>query len=111
MTTLIKKKQIDCFRVDEATTINRFGFATDEYDVVEIFVNGTHGTMKNKRSNKTYYIASGIGTFTVDNVKYEVEAGDIISVRSDTWLSIQGQNLRALIITSPPFNNKDEEWK
>lgn len=107
----LKKNEVQSFQVDGATTINRYNFKTDAYDIVEIIVNGVHGAMMNKKSTKTYCITQGVGTFTIDEKHYEVEAGDIISARPNSWLNIKGQNLKALIITNPPFNPEDEEWR
>lgn len=111
MNPLIKRNQVETIQVDEATVINRYRFTTKAYDLVEISVDGEHGTMKNNRSTKTYYITSGTGTFTLDSKEYSVETGDVISVSPEIWLHIQGQNLKALIITHPPFNADDELWK
>ena len=112
MGTLIKKKQAEAesFQVDEATVIKKYGPGTKDYDVVEISVNGRHGTMMNRKSTKTYYILSGTGSFKIDDENYEVEAADMISVNPGSRLSIEGRDLRALIITNPPFDANDEEW-
>lgn len=106
-----KRSQAESVQVDEATTINRYNFTTDVYDIVEIMVNGVHGKVKNKRSIKTYYISDGTGKFNIDEKNYAVEPGDVISVDTDSWLTIEGKNLKALIITNPPFNSDDELWK
>lgn len=111
MTVLIKRKQIEEKQVDSASIIGCYGFSTDAYDIVEGNFNGIHGTMMNKRSTKTYYIVSGSAIFEIDEQSHEVEAGDIISVNSKSWLKISGKNLKTLIITNPPFNPNDEEWK
>lgn len=111
MATHIKKNQIKSIKVDEATAVNRYGFATDAYDIVEIVVNGAHGTMMNSTSTKTYYITSGNAIFNIDNVRHQVGLGDIISVNPNSWLNIQGESLKALIICNPPFNPNDEKWK
>lgn len=110
MNSLIKRSQLESIQVDNATSLKRYNFLTDVYDIVEIIVNGVHGKVKNKRSIKTYYIVSGVGRFDIDDKIYQVEPGDIISVVPQSWLSIEGENLKALIITNPPFNVKDEEW-
>lgn len=109
--SIIKRNQIDSFKVDGETTINRYNYSTDTYDIVEGVFNGPHGIVLNKTSTKTYYIISGTGVFEIDDINYHVEEGDIIEVKPNQWLTIQGQNLNALIITSPKFNPADELWK
>ena len=111
MSILIKRSQAEGFKVDEATTINSYNFATKDYNIVEGIFNGRHGAMMNKRSTKSYYIISGTGTFEIDGTGYQVEAGDIITVKPNSWLNINGQSLRALIISNPIFDAKDEEWR
>jgi len=111
LSILTKRNQAESFKVDEATIINSYNFSTKDYNVVEIIVNGRHGTMMNKRSTKSYYVISGTGTFEIDGKGYQVESGDIITVKPNNWLSINGQNLRALIISNPIFDANDEEWK
>lgn len=74
-------------------------------------VNGVLGAVKNCRSVKTYYITGGTGKFNINEQIYAVELGDIISAESENWLTIEGQNLKAMIITSPLFNAEDDEWK
>lgn len=111
MNPLTKRNQVERIQVDEATMINRYPLAANAYDLVEIIVDGVHGTVKNNRSTKTYYIISGTGTFTIGTKAYFVEPGDVISVLPETWLHIQGQNLKALIITNPPFSAENEIWK
>lgn len=111
MSILIKRNQIKSFKIDDSTTINRYNFANKDYDIVEIIVNGKHGTMLNKNSTKTYCITSGFGTFEIDGKPYPVENGDIISVEPGSWLTIHGEQLNALLIANPPFNPDDEEWE
>jgi mannose-6-phosphate isomerase-like protein (cupin superfamily) len=111
MSILIKKSQADSFQVDDATTINKYNFSTGDYDAVEIIVNGHHGTMMNNRSTKSYFITSGTATFNIDGTDYQVEPGDIITVKPGGWLKIIGNNLKAFIITNPPFSIDDEEWR
>ena len=40
MVVLIKKDQVESIKVDEATTINRYGFSTEAYDLVEALFDG-----------------------------------------------------------------------
>jgi len=109
--TLIKRKSIQEKQVDKASIIGCYNFSTGAYDTVEGSFNGIHGTMMNNRSTKTYYIVSGTATFEIDEKTYDVEKGDILSVEPKSWLKIIGRDLKTLIITNPPFDPNDEEWK
>lgn len=109
--SVIKRKHIENVKVDEATTINRYNYSTETYDLVEGIYNGRHGCVMNEKSTKTYFIISGIGIFEIDGYKYHVEQGDVVEVKPNQWLTIEGNSLKALIITSPKFNNDDEHWK
>lgn len=111
MTLLIKNNEAQSFQIDEATKIKRYNVALSSYDIVEIKVDGNHGKVMNKKSNKTYYITSGKGVFAIDEKSHTVEVGDVISVEANSWLNIQGNKLSALIITTPPFNADDEVWR
>lgn len=111
MSVLIKRSQVESVKVDEATTINRYNFSTGAYDIVEANFDGYHGCVMNKVSTKSYYILSGAATFDIDGANYKVEAGDIITAEPNRWVNIKGENLKTLIISNPPFNPDDEEWK
>ena len=48
--SIIKRNQIDSFKVDGETTINRYNYSTDTYDIVEGVFNDSHGIVLNKTS-------------------------------------------------------------
>ncbi len=99
-----KTRQIDdSLLIAELITSKEFSF-----DLVEGRLVGKHPALKNRVSDRAYYVLDGEGSIRVGDEVYGVVAGDIVQVPRGMVHALSG-DLRYLIITSPPFSPENEE--
>lgn len=104
------------FSMKEAT-IRHIGLELTIYDIyadpranmdfVIAELNGNHPAVINYMSDRIYYIICGSGEVYSDNQWDDVSSGDCIYIKKNTVHSIRGK-LKYAIITSPPFDTKNE---
>jgi mannose-6-phosphate isomerase-like protein (cupin superfamily) len=107
----MKKSVLDAKsrHIDSALTIwDLFAEKDFPFDFVIATLNGDHPTVTNRRSDRAYFVLSGEGLVTVGNTTHAVRADDLIAIPAGTPHSLRG-NLRYAIITSPPFDPRDEQ--
>lgn len=78
------------------------------YSVVRTHLNGSHPLMKNIKSNRTYYILEGCGTFFAENKKIVLQKGEMILIPKDTKYRFEGK-FDALLIDCPAFSAENDE--
>jgi len=64
--------------------------------------------------DEVYYLLSGTGTITLDNVYYPLRPGAAVVIPANTVHSLQadpGNKLEFVIFTTPPVNVDDERFK
>lgn len=61
----------------------------------------------NTKITHIYYVISGNGKFKIDGETYEVEAGDIIEIPSNTEFIFAGE-MKLLLIMNPKFDKSTE---
>lgn len=76
-------------------------------DFVIAELNGDHPMIINCVSDRIYYIICGVGEVYSDNQWDAVSEGDCVYIKKNTEHSIRGK-LKYAIITSPPFDSKNE---
>lgn len=111
---LVKKKnEIDKITIDDATNLYNY-FTINEIEgasVVVLTINGEHGSYKNRKSAKIYYITEGRLIMNIEGFQSVLYPNDSILVGSDTWYSMVGENCTTVVITTPAFRPEDEEHK
>jgi mannose-6-phosphate isomerase-like protein (cupin superfamily) len=99
-----KKRQID-----EVLLINDlFSKEGAAFDFVIAELNGSHPTIINYVSERIYFILSGKAVVVVDETSFDVQENDLIYIMKGQKHSING-SVKYLIITSPPFDPKNEK--
>jgi mannose-6-phosphate isomerase-like protein (cupin superfamily) len=68
-----------------------------------IEMNGRHGKLMYKKSDRLYYVISGHGVFTIDGKPVEVKEGDVLMVPKDTPYDYEGE-MELLLVDSPAFD-------
>ncbi|MFB6099710.1 MAG: cupin domain-containing protein [Candidatus Nanohalobium sp.] len=114
----MKFQPSNSYFVDDNTEITDLFDAPQDsnFDAVLSEVDGYHPEGEkgkrifNERSQKGYYILEGEGKLFVGEETHNVEEGDYVYVPEKTLHALEG-SLKALIITSPPFNPEDEELR
>lgn len=91
----------------ELTIYDIFTDSKANMDFVIAELDGDHPMIINHVSDRIYYIICGIGEVYSDNQWDAVSEGDCVYIKKNTAHSIRG-NLKYAIITSPPFNSKNE---
>ena len=77
------------------------------YSVVRTHLNGSHPLMKNIKSNRTYYILEGYGTFFAENKEIVLQKGEMILIPKNTKYKFEGK-FDALLIDCPAFAVEDD---
>lgn len=77
------------------------------YSMVRTHLDGKHPFMKNMKSNRTYYLMSGSGTFVFENETIYLQEGEILTIPKDTKYAFKGK-FDALLVDCPAFNPDDD---
>lgn len=77
------------------------------YSIVRTRLEGSHPLMKNVKSNRTYYILNGYGTFFIDTKKISVQKGEMVLIPKNTCYRFEGK-FEAILIDCPAFDPKDD---
>jgi mannose-6-phosphate isomerase-like protein (cupin superfamily) len=85
-----------------------FSDPSARFDAVIAELDGPHGYFLNRRSEKAYFILEGSGEVLIEGQTTSVKPNDMVFIPTNTRHGIKGK-LRFLVISSPPFNPKDEE--
>jgi len=78
------------------------------FDFVIADLDGEHPAHINKISDRIYFILEGEGRVSVGGEISAVVKDDLVKIPKNTVHSIEGK-LRYVIITSPPFDPRNEE--
>lgn len=92
---------------DELTIYDMFTDSEANMDFVVAELNGEHPMIVNCVSDRIYYIICGVGEVYSNNQWDVVSEGDGVYIKKNTIHSIRGK-LKYAIITSPPFDSKNE---
>jgi mannose-6-phosphate isomerase-like protein (cupin superfamily) len=74
-----------------------------EMSCAYITVTGTHGKIKNVKSNRVYFVIDGKGEFTVNDEKVKVRTGDVVVIPKGTPYDYSG-HMKLLLVDSPAFD-------
>lgn len=77
------------------------------YSMVRTHLNGKHPLMKNKKSNRTYYLITGNATFTFEEETIDIKGGEMLTIPKDTKYSFKGE-FDALLVDCPAFDPNDD---
>ena len=77
------------------------------YSVVRTHLDGKHPFMKNIKSNRTYYILNGNGTFYFEKETINLKDGQMLLIPANTKYGFKGK-FDALLIDCPAFNPADD---
>lgn len=77
------------------------------YSMVVTHLNGEHPFMKNKKSNRTYYLIDGHATFNFTDKEIKLEKGEMLTIPKDTKYSFKGI-FDAVLVDCPAFNPEDD---
>ncbi len=104
---------IDKITIDDATNLYNY-FTIDDIvgaSMVLLTINGEHGSYKNRKSTKIYYITEGRLIINIEGFQNILYAKDSILVEPNIWYSMVGENCTTVVITIPAFRAEDEEHK
>ena len=89
--------------------VEGWAYSTDSFPMscAHISVNGIHGRIKNKKSNRLYFVISGSGEFDANGRKLKVGAGDVVLIAKNTPYNYKGR-MKLLLVDSPAFNPNDD---
>lgn len=109
-----KAKKI-CFEKDKSIEVEK-GYVVDNYisssdgigySMVRTHLDGKHPYMKNKKSNRTYYLIDGNAKFYFENETMEIDIGDMLVIPANTKYAFKGK-FDAILVDSPAFNPEDD---
>ncbi len=96
-------------KIDQALQIcDLFDGKDFAFDFVVAELDGIHPIVVNHVSDRAYFILNGKGVVFVGDAKHHVKANDLVTIPHGTHHGLEGK-LRYVIITSPPFDSKNEE--
>lgn len=75
--------------------------------VAVIEVNGNHGKVMSKISNRIYYIIEGNGIFIVDGKKLDVKKDDVVIVEKNTPYDYEGK-MKLFLVHIPAWDEAQE---
>lgn len=70
-------------------------------------VNGNHGKVKSKVSDRIYYVIKGHGRFIGDDCEINVRQGDVIIVNKNTPYDYEGK-MKLFLIHIPSYDDSQE---
>jgi len=70
-----------------------------------IIVTGTHGKIKNIKSNRIYFVIEGKGEFIVNDKSIQARTGDVVIIPKNTPYDFKG-DMRLFLVSSPAFDPK-----
>jgi mannose-6-phosphate isomerase-like protein (cupin superfamily) len=95
-------------RVDEALLITPLFDGQDfAFDMAKANLNGVHPPVVNRVSDRVYFFLKGTAKVTVDNREFDASVGDLVAIHAGQVHALEG-SAEYLIITSPPFDPKNE---
>lgn len=106
-TVFIPYKKENSFEVEENYIIDNF-VGKDlnlGYSMVRTHLDGKHPLMKNRLSNRTYYIINGCATFEVEGEVFKLSTGDTLTIKKDTKYKFEGK-FDSILISCPAFDEK-----
>ena len=80
-----------------------FAYASAAY----IEVDGEHGKVKSKKSDRIYLILEGLGEFVINNQKVAVKKMDVIIVPKNNPYNYNGK-MKLFLVHSPAFDENHE---
>lgn len=104
------------FTLEKSHLIKWDGIKAHSYSSAEDFahasaivfdVNGNHGKVKSKSSDRVYYVISGSGKFIVKDQDFQVEATDVIIVPQNTPYDYEGK-MKLFLVHAPAFDPESE---
>lgn len=98
-----KARQVD----SELKIYDVFSSLDAQMDFVIAELNGDHPMIINRVSDRIYFVLSGTGEVFSDDKWEKVSVNDCVFIKKNSVHSIRG-NLTYAIITSPPFQPKNE---
>ena len=74
-------------------------------------VTGSHGKVRNKKSDRIYFVISGKGEFIVGNESYQVAGNDVVIVPKSTVYDYRATEgvLNLFLVHSPAYDSNAEE--
>jgi mannose-6-phosphate isomerase-like protein (cupin superfamily) len=95
-------------RIDDSLTIiDLFNGKDFPFDFVIATLMGNHPKVVNRVSHRAYFFLEGSGVVSVGDKEYAVHPNDLVLIPAKTPHGLRG-NLKYAIITSPPFDPKNE---
>lgn len=70
-------------------------------------VDGSHGKVKNEKSDRIYLVLEGSGKFIINEEEIEVEKTDVIIVPKNTFYDYNGK-MKLFLVHSPAYDEKFE---
>lgn len=77
--------------------------------VAIIELNGNNKKLKDKVSDRCYFVLDGEGVFVIEDVEYSVKKGDLVFIPKGTIYSDSG-NLEMLSFSTPSFDPSNTEY-
>lgn len=93
---------------DNMIITDLFAEKDKDMDFVIGELEGFHGTFKNQKNTKYYYILKGKAIININDEKYEVEEGDFVQIPIKAKHSIEGK-VKFAIMCTPPFDIHSEK--
>lgn len=70
-------------------------------------IDGGHGTVKSKKSDRAYYVLDGQGKFIINGKEFQVMKGDGIIVPKNTFYDYVGE-MKLILVHVPAFDSGAE---
>ncbi len=81
--------------------------------LVQVKPGAAHSQARSMRSEKYYYVLSGMVEFEVGEISYWVTQGDLLIIPRGEWFNYRnsGREMATMILVhTPPFRLEDEEF-
>lgn len=93
-------------------TVTEYGKIGDNADLAEAMINGRYpeaGFGLNRESDMMIYVVSGSGAVVQEGTGFEIHPQQAVSIDKGTKYYFEGNNLRILMISSPPWSPEQYE--
>jgi len=111
---MLMNNEVFLFKLDKVNkvklkneTVHEILVLDNKFSVALAEVSGENQAHYHKERTEVYHITKGSGKIIINGQVVNVEEGDTILIRPGLVHQILSENIRVLVICTPPFEKKD----
>lgn len=82
--------------------------SSNNFSLAVVTLRGRHPKVRNRISDRGYFVLEGRASVVVGDQTAQVSAGDVVFIPAGTWHFIEG-DVKYIAVNSPPFDPALEE--